>query len=53
MDNIAAAYILERLKQRTRKINNEMIVQFQILKSEHVKKGNDTNKNFNSLSFIW
>jgi antitoxin component of RelBE/YafQ-DinJ toxin-antitoxin module len=51
INNIAAAGNLMPFKQRTRKVNNETIMQFQfLLKSEtweSVHKDNDANNKFN------
>jgi hypothetical protein len=53
INNIAAAGNVIPLKQRTRKVNNETTMQFQLLlKSEpweSVYKDNDTNNKFNSF----
>jgi hypothetical protein len=55
INNIAAASNLITLKQRTGKVNNETIMQFQLLlKSEtweSVYKDNDTNNKFNSFLY--
>jgi hypothetical protein len=53
MNNIVIVDNFIHQKQRTRKINNETIMQFQyLLKSEtweNVYKDNDTNNKFNSF----
>jgi hypothetical protein len=55
INNIAAAGNLIPLKQTTRKINTETIIQFQLLLKnetwETVYKDNDTNNKFNSFFF--
>jgi hypothetical protein len=57
INNIAAASNLISLKQRTRKVNNKTIMQFQLLlKSEtweSVYKDNDTNNKFNSFLYTF
>jgi hypothetical protein len=57
INNIAAAANLIPLKQRTRRVNNERIMQFQLLlKSEtweSVYKDNDTNNKFDSFLYTF
>jgi hypothetical protein len=57
INNTAAADNLISLKHRTRKINNETIMQFQLLLKnetwETVYKDSDTNNKFNSFLFTF
>jgi hypothetical protein len=57
INNIAAATNLIPLKQRTRKVNNETIMQFQLLlkseTQESIYKDNDTNNKFNSFLYTF
>jgi hypothetical protein len=57
INNIAAAGNLIPLKKRSRKVNNETTMQFQLLlKSEiweSVYKDNDTNNKFNSFLYTF
>jgi hypothetical protein len=53
INNIAAASNLIPLKQRTRKVNNETIVQFQLLLESEIWESvykDDTNNRFNSFA---